>query len=178
MLEARNISKSYGGVRALAGANLTVRAGTVHALLGENGAGKSTLVKIIAGAMRADAGPLHLDGREVSFANTADAARNGVAVVSQELNLFGDLDLLTNLFPAREPRRGPFDRPAPRWRAAREPILAELGLDVPLRARVARADARSSASSSEIAKALVTAAQRADPRRADLGARGGRAPRR
>ena len=107
MLEARNISKSYGGVRALAGANLTVRAGTVHALLGENGAGKSTLVKIIAGAIRADEGSLTLDGRQVSFANTADAARNGVAVVSQELNLFGDLTLLANLFPAREPRRGP-----------------------------------------------------------------------
>src|SRR5581483_3454773 len=103
MLEARDIWKSYGGVRALAGANLTVRAGTVHALLGENGAGKSTLVKIVAGAVRADSGTLHLDGREVSFANTAEAARSGVAVVSQELNLFPDLDLLANLFPAREP---------------------------------------------------------------------------
>src|SRR3954453_9858226 len=108
MLEAQGIDKSYGGVVALSGAGLTVRAGSVHALLGENGAGKSTLVKIIAGAVRPDAGVLRLDGKQVSFSNTAQAARNGVAVVSQELSLFPDLDVLSNLFPMREPTNGPF----------------------------------------------------------------------
>ena len=112
MLEAHGIEKSFGGVRALVGAGLTVRAGSVHALLGENGAGKSTLVKVIAGAVRPDAGTLRLDGREVSFDSTADAVRHGVAVVSQELSLFEDLDVLANLFPMREPRRGPFVRRA------------------------------------------------------------------
>src|SRR4051794_6738849 len=126
------MEKSYGGVRALAGAGLTVRAGSVHALLGENGAGKSTLVKVIAGAEAPDEGTLRLDGREVSFASTADAVRHGVAVVSQELSLFPDLDVLSNLFPMREPRRGPFVRRRVMAERAR-PVLEALGLDVPLR---------------------------------------------
>ena len=88
MLEAEGIAKSYGGVRALTGAGLSVRVGSVHALLGENGAGKSTLVKIIAGAVKPDEGTLRLDGREVAFDSTADAVQSGVAVVSQELSLF------------------------------------------------------------------------------------------
>jgi ABC-type sugar transport system ATPase subunit len=135
VLEAAGIAKSYGGVRALDGAGLTVRAGSAHALLGENGAGKSTLVKVVAGAVRPDAGTLRLDGREVAFADTADAARHGVAVVAQELSLFGDLDVLSNLFPMREPRRGPFVRRGEMAERAR-PVLAELGLDVPLRTPV------------------------------------------
>jgi ABC-type sugar transport system ATPase subunit len=154
VLEAEGIGKSYGGVVALTGAGLKVRAGSVHALLGENGAGKSTLVKIIAGAVRPDAGVLRLDGREVSFANTADAARNGVAVVSQELSLFPDLDVLSNLFPMREPRRGPFvDRTEMAARA--RPVLADLGLDVPLRAPLG-ALPLASRQLIEVAKALVT----------------------
>ena len=108
MLEARGVRKTYGGVVALAGADFTVRAGSVHALLGENGAGKSTLVKIIAGALTPDAGTVRLDDEEVNFGTTAEAVRHGVAVVSQELNVFPDLDVLANLFTLREPRRGPF----------------------------------------------------------------------
>jgi len=155
MLEAHGISKSYGGVHALAGANLVVRAGTVHALLGENGAGKSTLVKIIAGALPADAGTLRLDGNEVSFATTADAAAHGVAVVSQELNLFEDLDLLSNLYPQREPRRGPFVDRAEMARRAR-PVLKDLGLgDMPLRRKVGLLSL-AQRQLVEVAKALVT----------------------
>jgi ABC-type sugar transport system ATPase subunit len=155
MLEAQGISKSYGGVRALAGANLVVRAGTVHALLGENGAGKSTLVKIIAGALRADSGTLRLDGGEVSFATTADAAAHGVGVVSQELNLFDDLDLLSNLYPQREPLRGPFvDRGEMASRA--RPVLADLGLgDLSLRRKVGELSL-AQRQLVEVAKALVT----------------------
>jgi ABC-type sugar transport system ATPase subunit len=128
-LEALGVRKTYGGVTALAGVNLAVRPGTVHALLGENGAGKSTLVKVITGAVRPDAGVLRLEGREVAFANTAEAARSGVAVVSQELSLFPDLDVLGNLFTMRELRRGPLvDRAAMTRRAV--PVLEELGLKV------------------------------------------------
>src|SRR3954452_11365964 len=109
-----------------------VRAGSVDALLGENGAGKSTLVKVVAGAVKPDEGTLRLDGREVAFDSTAEAVRNGVAVVSQELSLFPDLDVLSNLFPMREPRRGPFVRRSEMAARAR-PVLDELGLRVSLR---------------------------------------------
>jgi ABC-type sugar transport system ATPase subunit len=154
MLEAEGISKSYGGVQALVGANLTVRAGTVHALLGENGAGKSTLVKIIVGAVERDAGSLRLDGQEVSFSSTADAARHGVAVVSQELSLFPDLDVLTNLFTMREPKLGPF---ADRREMAKQatPVLRDLGLDVKLHQLVGTLSLQQR-QLVEIAKALVT----------------------
>jgi ABC-type sugar transport system ATPase subunit len=157
MLEALDIRKTYGGVVALSGAGLTVRPGSVHALLGENGAGKTTLVKIIAGAIRPDGGVLRLDGQEVSFASTADAARHGVAVVSQELSLFPDLDVLSNLYPMREIKRGPFvNRSAMAERAA--PVLRELELDISLRqplGSLALADRQLV----EIAKALLTEPQ-------------------
>jgi ABC-type sugar transport system ATPase subunit len=157
MLEAQGIRKAYGGVVALAGADLTVRAGTVHAVLGENGAGKSTLVKIVAGAVPPDAGVLRLDGRPVSFANTVEAVRHGVAVVSQELNLFPDLDVLANLFPMREVKRGPFvSRKAMAERA--QPILDQLGLEVSMRQPLGSLSL-AERQLVEIAKALLT-----DPR--------------
>ncbi|MGY1688500.1 sugar ABC transporter ATP-binding protein [Geodermatophilus sp. SYSU D01105] len=157
MLEAQDIRKAYGGVVALAGVDLTVRPGSVHALLGENGAGKSTLVKVLVGAVRPDAGVLRLDGRELRIGNTADAVDQGIAVVSQELSLFPDLDVLSNLFPMREMRRGPLvDRRRMAERA--RPVLDELGLDVGLEDPVEHLplDQRQLL---EIARALVT-----DPR--------------
>ena len=157
MLQARGLVKSYGGVVALSGADFTVRAGSVHALLGENGAGKSTLVKIIAGALKADAGTVSLDGRELSLSSTAEAVRHGIAVVSQELNVFPDLDVLSNLYPMREIRRGPFVQRGEMAAHAR-PVLAELGLDVPLRTPVGDLSL-AQRQLLEIAKALVT-----DPR--------------
>jgi ABC-type sugar transport system ATPase subunit len=154
VLEARGVRKTYGGVVALAGADLTVRAGSVHALLGENGAGKSTLVKAIAGAVTPDEGSLVLDGQEVRFGSTAEAVRHGVAVVSQELNVFPDLDVLANLYPMREPTRGPFVR-RQEMEARARPVLADLELDVGLRQPV---DELSLAERQliEIAKALLT----------------------
>jgi ABC-type sugar transport system ATPase subunit len=154
LLEARDLSKAYGGVDALSGADFLVRAGTVHALLGENGAGKSTLVKIIAGALEPDRGSVTLDGHEVRFNTTAEAVRSGVAVVSQELNLFPDLDVLSNLYPMREITRGPFVSRGAMAAAAR-PVLAELGLDVPLRQLVGELSL-AERQLLEIAKALLT----------------------
>jgi ABC-type sugar transport system ATPase subunit len=154
MLEAKDIRKSYGGVQALSGAGLTVRAGSVHALLGENGAGKSTLVKVIVGAVRPDSGVLRLNGEEVSFSSTADAGKHGVAAVSQELSLFPDLDVLSNLFPMREIKRGPFiDRKAMERKA--RPVLAELGLELEMRQPVSSLTL-AERQLIEIAKALVT----------------------
>lgn len=135
ILEARNIGKTYGGVVALKEAGIHVEAGTVHALLGENGAGKSTLIKIMSGAVTPDRGSLTLNGKQVRFRNTGDAAQHGVAVVSQELNLFPDLDILANLYPVTGPRRGPFlDRTGMAQAAA--PVLDQLGLNVPVRTRL------------------------------------------
>jgi len=154
VIEAVGISKSYGGVTALRGCDLRVAPGTVHALLGENGAGKSTLVKILTGAIRQDAGRILLDGTPARFRDTADAARHGVAVVSQELNLFPDLDVLANLFTKREIlRHGLFDRTA--MTAQAEPVLAELGLHVSPRAPVG-ALTLAQRQLVEIAKALLT----------------------
>ncbi|RFS86507.1 sugar ABC transporter ATP-binding protein [Actinomadura spongiicola] len=135
VLSAQNITKTYGGVTALADGSLNVEPGSVHALLGENGAGKSTMVKVLSGTIRPDSGTLTLDGSPVAFHSTADAVGHGVAVVSQELNLFPDLDIIANLFPLREPRRGPFLNRGAMVEAAR-PILSELGLNVDLRTLV------------------------------------------
>lgn len=120
MLVARGLVKSYGGVRALDGADISLRGGEVHALVGENGAGKSTLVRILSGTVAPDDGTVRL---------AKEAREGGIAVVSQELSLFPDLTVRENLYPYRPPRRfGLLDRGA-MDRAAR-PVLAELGLDV------------------------------------------------
>lgn len=135
-LEAIGIRKTYGGIAALTGVDFQIHAGTVHGLLGENGAGKSTLIKVLVGITAPDAGRILLDGQEMRFANAADAARRGIAVVSQELNLFPDLDVLSNLFPMREPRIGPFISRA-KMRTLAQPVLQELGLDIDPHAPVA-----------------------------------------
>ncbi|MDN3357367.1 sugar ABC transporter ATP-binding protein [Actinomadura sp. DC4] len=135
MLTASGLVKHYGGVAALDAAGISAEGGEVHALVGENGAGKSTLVKIISGAVRPDAGTVELDGRPVRFANTRQAAEQGIAIVSQELMTFGDLTVLENLFPLGGPGRfGLVSNRAMERRAA--PVLAELGLEVSPYARV------------------------------------------
>src|SRR4051812_39142744 len=134
MLTASGLVKHYGGVAALDGAGITVERGEVHALVGENGAGKSTLVKILSGAVQADDGVVELDGEPLRLAGTRQAAERGIAIVSQELMTFGDLTVLENLFPQGGPGRlGLVSTRAMERLAA--PVLADLGLDVPLRAR-------------------------------------------
>ena len=136
MYAASRVSKRYGGVVALEEAELEIRGGEVHALLGANGAGKSTLVKILAGAERPSSGTLTLDGEPVRFSHVRDAAEHGVAIVSQELNLFPDLSVLANLFLGRESLTAGviIDRREMRRRAALVVDSVGLGvdLDVPL----------------------------------------------
>ena len=86
LLEMQDIEKAFPGVKALDKVNLTVKAGTVHALMGENGAGKSTLMKCLFGVYTKDAGKIFLEGREINFKNSKEALENGVAMVHQELN--------------------------------------------------------------------------------------------
>ena len=121
------LRKAYGGIQALVGVDLAVEAGTVHAVVGENGAGKSTLMKILAGAVRPDAGELSIGGEAARLASPADARRLGVGIVYQELSLFPERSILANLFPDRQPTRfGLVDRTAMRREAAS--ALARLGL--------------------------------------------------
>ncbi|MEX1335271.1 MAG: sugar ABC transporter ATP-binding protein [Candidatus Limnocylindrales bacterium] len=125
------VEKRFGGVVALAGVDLEVHPGRVHAIVGENGAGKSTLMKIIAGAETPDAGGVAVNGVDVHFDSVKVANDHGVAIVFQELSLYGELDVLANLFMQRESTRlGLIQRAEMRRRA--RPILDELGLDVDL----------------------------------------------
>ena len=82
----KNICKSFPGVKALDNVSLTVKRGTVHALMGENGAGTSTLMKCLFGLYSKDSGQILLNGKEVSFQTSKEALENGVAMVHQELN--------------------------------------------------------------------------------------------
>jgi rhamnose transport system ATP-binding protein len=100
------IVKSYGGVRAIRNADISVAPGTVHALVGENGAGKSTLIKILAGAEHADAGSVQFNGETVSIASTTDAIALGVQTVYQEPQLFPELSVAENVFVGRELKKG------------------------------------------------------------------------
>ena len=121
------LSKSYGGIKALIDMDLAVERGTVHAIIGENGAGKSTLMKILAGAVKPDAGSIRVGGQELSISSPQDARRAGIGIVYQELSLFPERSILANLFPDIQPtRRGLVDTKA--MRAAAEPVLARIGL--------------------------------------------------
>jgi simple sugar transport system ATP-binding protein len=101
-LEARDITKVYGHVSALSGANFEVRAGEVTALIGDNGAGKSTLVKALSGALRADSGQIRVNGTAVHMNSPLDARHHGIETVYQDLALAPDLDAAANLHLGRE----------------------------------------------------------------------------
>ena len=104
-LELRDISKSFGGVRALEAVSLQIGRGSIHALVGENGAGKSTLGKIIAGVIAPDGGQLLLDGEAVRFHSPRDAIARGIALIAQELSIVPALTVAENVFLGAEPRR-------------------------------------------------------------------------
>ena len=97
LLEINSVAKSYGPVVALKKANLSVRPGEIHALLGANGAGKSTLVKILTGVITSDTGHISLHGKQVQFSSPDDARKNGVAPVFQDPALIPDVSLQRNL---------------------------------------------------------------------------------
>lgn len=102
LLELRNISKHFPGVRALDAVSFSVYPGEVHMLLGENGAGKSSLMKVLCGAYRADEGTFHYKGEAVRISSPADARDFGIAVIFQEFSLVPYLDIAHNLFLGRE----------------------------------------------------------------------------
>ncbi len=133
----RGIGKSFPGVRALSDVSLTLNAGEVLALVGENGAGKSTLMKILAGAQRADAGSIAIDGNEVSIASPHDAEALGIGMIYQELNLVPQMTGIENIVLGNEPQRGVFiDERASGERA--RAIVDELGMQLPLDVPISR----------------------------------------
>lgn len=128
----KNVEKTFPGVKALDGAELTLEAGSVHALMGENGAGKSTLMKCLFGVYRMDSGEITLSGESVRFDGPRDALEHGVAMVHQELNQALKLSVSDNMWLGRYPRIAKSLPIVDERRMARETkrILDELGLDV------------------------------------------------
>lgn len=102
----RGIRKAFGPVQVLDGVDFDIRAGEVHALMGENGAGKSTLMKILTGIYRADAGEILLNGQAVTLQRPSDAQQHGIAIIHQELNLLPEMTVAENFFLGRETVRG------------------------------------------------------------------------
>ena len=129
ILEARGIVKQFFGSRALDGVDFMLRAGEIHALMGENGAGKSTLIKVLTGVYPRDGGTVRLAGNEIHPHAPLDAQHLGISTVYQEVNLIPGLSVAENLFLGREPKwLGMID-----WRTMRAKAriaLQRLGLDV------------------------------------------------
>ena len=133
LLQMTGICKSFPGVKALDQASLTVKRGSVHALMGENGAGKSTLMKCLFGIYSKDAGTILLEGREVSFDSSRQALEQGVAMVHQELNQAMKRTVSDNLWLGRYPSRFGVVREKQALQKTRE-IFDSLGLSVDPRA--------------------------------------------
>ncbi len=131
LLEMRGICKSFPGVRALADVDLTLRRSEVLGIVGENGAGKSTLMKVLAGAFRADAGSVRLDGAEFTPRRPRDALDAGIVVIHQELSLVPDQTVAENIFLGHLPRNplGLVRRGLLHQRS--RALLARVGLSLP-----------------------------------------------
>ncbi|MDP1732204.1 MAG: sugar ABC transporter ATP-binding protein [Devosia sp.] len=153
VFEARQVSKFFPGVKALAEVSLDLHTGSIHALLGENGAGKSPLIKIITGVYRPDEGELFLDGNPIALTGPRDAIANRIGVVHQERNLIGRFSVAENIhlerlgaFPLKPIDYAALNRMASQW-------LDELGLDIDPRTPVSRLSV-AKMQMVEIAKAL------------------------
>ncbi len=154
----RGISKSFPGVRALQDVSLEVRAGEVHALVGENGAGKSTLMRILGGVHQRDAGEILWHSRPLEIRSPLEARAQGISIIHQELNQVPALSVAENIFLGREPRHalGVVDWDEMHARAGR--LLADLGLSIDPRRRL-RTLTVAEQQLVEIAKALSVEAE-------------------
>lgn len=157
ILQIRAATKSFGGVKALNGVDLTLYSGEIHALLGENGAGKSTLLKSLAGVHSLDSGSITLFGKPFVQGSTRASQEQGVAVIYQEPSLFPDLSLAENVFVGRQPQtRGVVDWA--RMNSEAEELFASLGVAFQV-SRTARGLSIADQQIVEIAKALSLKAQ-------------------
>ena len=130
LLRMTDITKTFPGVRALDKVSLEVKAGTVHALMGENGAGKSTLMKCLFGIYNKDSGHIYLEGREVNFSSSKEALTNGVAMVHQELNQALKRTVMDNLWLGRYPKIAGFVVDEAKMYRDTVAIFDELGIHV------------------------------------------------
>lgn len=105
ILEMKDITMQFPGVKALDGVNFSLREGEIHSLLGENGAGKSTLIKCLTGVNHMDSGKIFLDGKEIAPANPGEAIECGISTVFQEVNLCPNLSVAENIFVGRQPMK-------------------------------------------------------------------------
>ena len=108
LLEMKHICKSFPGVKALQDVSLQLKAGEIHALLGENGAGKSTLIKVLGGIYIAEEGEIYIEGKKVEIGGVKDAQANGIAIIHQELVLVPYMTVAENIFLGREHGKGRF----------------------------------------------------------------------
>ena len=138
LLELRQLTKSFGGARALRGVDFTLQPGEVHALLGENGAGKSTLIKIVTGAHQPDAGTIMLEGRQLEGLSPATAHAAGVACVYQQPALFPDLSVAENIALRLEPNSALRRIDWRRRRSRAESLLRRIGASISPDADVCR----------------------------------------
>src|SRR5271166_786463 len=137
VLEAVGLSRSFGTVEVLSDVSISVRAGEVHAIIGENGAGKSTLMKILSGHLAPSRGIVRLDGAAVELKGPVDAERRGIVLVHQEIMLAPDLSIAENMFLGREVWRGPALDDREMNRRAAE-AMRVFGVEAPVAAPVQR----------------------------------------
>lgn len=137
VLETRNVSKTFGAVRALQSASFSLNAGEVHGLAGENGAGKSTLIKVLTGFYQPDSGEILLTGQPVHFADPRASQRAGVRAVYQEINLIPERSVAENMFLGDEPRRFGVLIDRRRMIGQAREILDRYGLAIDPRSRLA-----------------------------------------
>jgi ribose transport system ATP-binding protein len=133
VLEALGVSKHFAGVKALDEVTFSLRAGEVHALVGENGAGKSTLIKVLTGVYQPDAGTLHYRGTPAVFHRPVQAQQAGISTIYQEVNLVPLMSVATNVFLGREPRNRLGLVDTARLTAMATELLADYGIDEDVR---------------------------------------------
>ena len=130
LLQMTDICKEFPGVKALDHVSLTVKRGTVHALMGENGAGKSTLMKCLFGMYVKNSGHIFLEGKEINFKSSKEALENGVAMVHQELNQALKRNVMDNLWLGRYPKIGGVMVNEKKIYDDTKAVFQELGIDV------------------------------------------------
>ena len=129
ILEMKGIQKFFSGVHALKAVDFELRAGEVHALMGENGAGKSTLIKVLCGIHKPDAGSIRYFGKDVCFSSIAESQAAGISVIHQELNMMNHLTVAQNIYIGREPKKGIMIDDAKMERDAKE-LFEKIGVNI------------------------------------------------